>query len=120
MKKILLLIGLLFISPFSYAEEPIDTYTARLGSEDHFNSDGSRLKSVGDIIRQDRANYHKFNIRDAEDQSDSVFGDVESRGRIPTMLKRGYIDKVTQKSILNSEPVVTVSIYNNRIEVYLQ
>jgi hypothetical protein len=120
MKKVMLLMGLLLISPLIYAEEPIDTYTAKLSSEDHFNSDGGRLKSVADIIRQDRANYHKFNIRDAEDQGDSFFGDKDSRERIPKMLKNGHIDKVAQNSILNGSPVVTVSIYRNHIEVYLQ
>jgi len=120
MKKVMLLMGLLLISPLGYAEEPIDTYTAKLSSEDHFNSDGQRLKSVADIIRQDRANYHKFNIRDAEDQGDGFFGDKDNRERIPRMLKNGHIDKVAQKSILNGSPVVTVSIYRNYIEVYLQ
>lgn len=79
MKKIMFLMSLLLLSPLSYAEEPLDSYTARLSSEDHFNSDGSRLKSAADIIRQDRANYHKFKIRDAEDQGDSFFDDVDSR-----------------------------------------
>ena len=120
MKKMMLLMGLLLVSPLIYAEEPIDTYTAKLSSEDHFNSNGERLKSVADIIRQDRANYHKFNVRDAEDQGDGFFGDADSRERIPKMLKNGHIDKVAQKSILNGSPVVTVSIYRNHIEVYLQ
>jgi hypothetical protein len=120
MKKIIWLMGLLLVSPLSYAEEPLDSYTARLSSEDHFNSDGQRLKSAADIIRQDRANYHKFKIRDAEDQGDSFFNDVDSRERIPAMLKKGHIDKATQKSILNGTPVIFVNIYRNHIEVSLQ
>jgi len=117
MKKIILLMGLLLVSPLSYAEEPIDSYATRLSAQDHMNSDGGKLKSVGDILRQDRANYHKFSIRDAEDQSDTVFGDVQSRERIPAMLKKGHIDKATKNSILNGTPVVMVFIYNNHIDV---
>lgn len=107
----------LLISPMSYAEDPIDSYATRLSAADHTNGDGGKLKSVGDILRQDRANYHKFNIRDAEDQSDTVFGDVQSRERIPAMLKKGHIDKATKNSILNDTPVVFVTIYNNHIDV---
>jgi hypothetical protein len=120
MKKIMLLIGLL-LSPLSYAEEAlVDSYTARLSSEDHFNSDGQRLKNVADIIRQDRANYHKFNVRDNDDNGDSFFADKDNRERIPVMLKKGHIDKQTTNSILNGTPVVLVNIYNRYIEVYLQ
>ncbi|CAG1023053.1 hypothetical protein DOJK_02065 [Patescibacteria group bacterium] len=119
MKKLVLLIGLL-ISPFTYAEEPLESYVARLSAADHENSDGKRLKSVGDILRQDRANFHKFNIIDSEDQSDSMFGDVKARERIPMMLQRGHIDKETKIAILNGTPVVLVNIYKNRIEVYQQ
>ena len=120
MKRILILMGLLLLSPLSYAEEPVDSYIARLGESDHFNSAGSRLKTVGDIIRQDRANFHKFHIMDNEDQGDSVFGDVKSRERIPMMLQRGYIDNATKTAILNGTPIVLINIYRNRIEVYQQ
>ena len=66
MKKITLLISLLLISPLSYAgaDEPLETYTARLSADDHTNSDGKKLTTVAEIIRQDRANYHKFNLAD--------------------------------------------------------
>ncbi|OTE97928.1 hypothetical protein BCS42_11910 [Crenothrix sp. D3] len=98
----------------------VDSYTARLSSKDHFNSDGTRLKSVADIIRQDRANYHKFNVRDNDDRGDNFFSDKDNRGRIAAMLEKGTIDNATTESILNSTPVVLVNIYNQYIEVYLQ
>lgn len=98
----------------------VDSYTARLSSKDHFNSDGVRLKSVADIIRQDRANYHKFNVRDNDDRGDNFFNDKDNRGRIAAMLEKGNIDNATTESILNGTPVVLVNIYNQYIEVYLQ
>lgn len=106
--------------PSHTQEMIVDSYTARLSSKDHFNSDGTRLKLVADIIRQDRANYHKFNIRDNDDTGDHFFNDKDNRGRVATMLEKGRIDRTTTDSILNSTPVVLVNIYNQYIEVYLQ
>lgn len=101
-------------------EMMVGSYTARLSSKDHFNSDGVRLKSVADIIRQDRANYHKFNVRDNEDTGDNFFNNKDNRARIAVMLKKGHIDQTTTENILNGTPVVLVNIYNQYIEVYLQ
>lgn len=122
MKKITLLMGLLLLSPLSYAgaDEPLETYTARLSADDHTNSDGKKLTTVAEIIRQDRANYHKFNLADSEDTADNFFEDAKNRERIPSMLKKGHIEKAVANSILHGTPVVTVSIYKNYIEVYLQ
>lgn len=120
MKKLILVLSLLALSPWAYAEEPIDSYVARLSEADHTNSDGQRLRSVGDILRQDRANVYKFKLVDAEDQSDTTFDDLKARERIPMMLQRGHIDKETKVAILNGTPTVLVQIYKNHIDVYLQ
>jgi hypothetical protein len=122
MKKIILLMSLLLVCPLSYAgaDEPLESYTARLSADDHTNSDGKKLTTVAEIIRQDRANYHKFNLRDAEDTADSFFANAKNRERLAGMLKKGHIDKETTKSILSGTPVVTVNVYKKYIEVYLQ
>ena len=119
MKKIIFLIGFFLVSSTSYAEPLLESYTARLSSEDHFNSNGERLKSVAAIIRQDRANYHKFNIRDKEDQFDSVFVDKDNRDRLEAMLNRGFISNAAKDSVINGTPVIFVKIYKNHIEVSL-
>ena len=54
-----------------------ESYLARLGPADHFNSSGERLTSAAAIIRQDRANYHQFGKRDEEDDGDDFFGSKE-------------------------------------------
>jgi len=36
------------------------------------------------------------------------------------MLKRGELSKATEKAILNGTPVVSVTVYKNHIDVYLQ
>ena len=117
MKKTILFLSLLLLSPLSYAEEPIDSYATKLSEQDHQNSEGKKLTAVGDILRQDRANYHKYAVRDAEDQADTVFTEAKNRERIPAMLKKGKTDKVTQNSILNGTPVVFVLIYKNHIDI---
>jgi hypothetical protein len=62
-------------------------YKARLSEKDHFSSSGKRLKIAIAIVRQDRANFHVFNIRDAEDESDEAFKDKQAREYIE---KTGY------------------------------
>jgi len=56
-----------------------DAYRARLGHHDHHNSQGVLLTRVIEILRQDRANYHKFNRRDPEDTTDPWFREAEGR-----------------------------------------
>jgi hypothetical protein len=83
MKKIIFLITALLTSFSSYAEEDlVESYTARLSSRDHYNSDGQRLDSVAAIIRQDRANYHKYFLRDSEDTADTLFANKDNRARL--------------------------------------
>jgi hypothetical protein len=122
MKKILLYVTLLTLSSFSYAgdEAMITSYAARISANDKVNSEGKHLKSVADIIRQDRANFHKFGTSDAEDQADDFFDDEKNRERIPVMLKKGHIDKKTQNAILNDSPLVVINVYSNHLDVYLQ
>jgi len=99
------LYAILAFSPPSYALEPLDSYTARLSTEDHFNSRGLRLSSVAAIVRQDRANYHKFGKRDTEDTYDSFFASKNNRAKLEKMIARGHISKTASKSILDSTPL---------------
>ena len=104
-------------APASARELPLDVYRARLGTQDHFNSKGKRLKSAAGIIRQDRANYHKFNKKDPEDQGDVFFAKRKNRALLEKMLQSGTLDKAARKAILSGVPLVEVSIYQNRLEV---
>lgn len=120
MKKIALILALMLTSPIIHAESLLESYTARLGSDDHYNSKGKRLRSVAAIIRQDRANFHKFGIRDFEDQGDRFFANKAKRARLESMLNRGTMSRETRNAILNGTPLITVNIYSDYIEVYLQ
>ena len=83
------------------------TYTAKLSNQDHFNSSGARIKSAADIIRQDRANFHKFNKRDKEDTNGNVFSTASARAEIP---KKLVISKSTAKKIVDGTPTVIVTV----------
>jgi len=124
MRKIIAIL-LLVISPLIYANEDdeysilLQTYRAKLSEKDHFNSSGQRLKTAGAILRQDRANFHVFNIKDVEDESDEIFKDKEARANIESSIKSAIISKITEKAILNGIPVIQVNIEGDTMEVTL-
>jgi hypothetical protein len=67
-----IIVSLLVAAASANASEVV-TYHARLSEQDHFSTDGKRLESVAAILSQDRANYHRFNKRDPNDQGDPFF-----------------------------------------------
>ncbi|MGV8938458.1 MAG: hypothetical protein ACOH2J_15155 [Allorhizobium sp.] len=101
------------------AGDPIDSYCATMGEEDHFASDGYPLKDAAAIIRQDRANFHAFNKRDESDEDDSTFGSKANRARLERMLKNGSMDRATRAAIINGTPDVCIDVYPDYINVTL-
>ena len=87
-----------------------ESYMARLGPADHFNSNGVRLTSAAAIIRQDRANYHQFAKRDAEDEGDRFFSSLENRAILERMLENGQSMPGVLAEIVNGTPLVEVQI----------
>ena len=99
-------------APASAQSRLIESYTARLSSEDHFNSNGERLTSPAAIIRQDRANFHKFGIRDAEDEGDRFFADMANRALMERLLERGRTTGSARRAIVNGTPLIRVDVYD--------
>jgi hypothetical protein len=87
-----------------------ESYIARLGPADHFNSNGERLTSAAAIIRQDRANYYLFGKRDPEDQGDAFFASKENRAILERMLENGQSSHAALVEIVNGTPLIEVSI----------
>ena len=87
-----------------------ESYVARLGPADHFNSSGERLTSAAAIIRQDRANYHQFGKRDEEDDGDDFFGSKENRATLERMLENGTSSPAALDEIVNGTPLIEVSV----------
>ena len=102
------------------ADDYLGSYMARISNRDHVASDGYPLGSAAQMVRQDRANWHKFGSGDAEDQGDDFFGSAAARARLEKMLLRNAaIDRATQRAIVDGQPVVEVEVYANSVRVNL-
>ena len=112
--------ALLIASPIIYAEEILETYTTRIGTKDHFNSKVEKLNSVAAIIRQDRANFHHFDLKDSEDEADIFFVSKVNRNLLEKMLTNGFTSKKTKEAIMNGTPIIIVTIYKGHINVDLK
>jgi len=95
----------------------IESYTARLSPRDHYDSNGVRLTSAAAIIRQDRANFYVYGMRDSEDEPDSFFSDKSNRARLEQMLENGRATRDALYKVVNGTPLIRVDIYANGINV---
>ncbi len=91
----------------------IATYQARLSINDHFNSKGIRLSDAFAIIRQDRANFFTFGIRDCEDEFDIYFNSRSNREVLQTLVQRAGLSQSLRRIIANETPLIQVSIYRS-------
>lgn len=113
-------VGLLVVgfSATAQADEFLGSYVARISDEDHFASDGYRLESAAQMVRQDRANYHKFHRRDREDERDRWFRGNDDRARLERMLQRpGAMSGGTKNAIVRGEPLIQVDVYRRSVRV---
>jgi hypothetical protein len=95
----------------------IESYTARLSARDHFNSNGERLRSAAAIVRQDRANFYVYGLRDSEDEPDSYFSNKGNRARLEAMLENGRTTPDAMSRVVNGTPLIRVDIYATGISV---
>ena len=98
-------------------EGPIESYVARLSARDHFNSSGERLTSAAAIIRQDRANFYVYGIRDPEDEADSFFQSKGNRALLEALLEHGRSSPGAIQRVVNGTPLVRVDVYRNFVTV---
>jgi hypothetical protein len=106
--------------------QPLCSYNAKISDSDKKNSAGSSLMTAGvnkaslaAIIRQDRANFHQFKIRDPEDEADCIFSDKQARAKIEDMINSSSIDVKLIKHIVTNSPVITVTIYEDKLAITL-
>ncbi len=95
----------------------LEVYLARLSAQDHFNADGKRLTTVAAIIRQDRANYHKYALRDPEDEGDAFFAQAENRARLEAFIAQGSVTPTAARAILNGTPLIVVRVYETYVDI---
>ncbi len=108
-------LGLSLAAAPASAAELIASYNAWLSKADHYNSNGQRLTSAAAIIRQDRANFHKFGIQDAGDESDTYFNNLNNRAILEQMLNDGTSDPSALREIVNkvNGVMIHVEIYRS-------
>jgi hypothetical protein len=112
-----ILAALAVLAPSAALARPLEVYEARLSAQDHFNSSGGRLTTVAAIIRQDRANYHRFDQRDPEDEGDRFFASADNRARLEALIDRGSVTPRARREILNGTPLVVVRVWEDYVEI---
>lgn len=93
------------------ADRLLEAYTAYIGPHDLVNSSGQRLTQPWQIIRQDRANYHRFKLRDEWDENDAYFASADNRAAMENMIRRGSITREASSDIVNGGALIHVEIY---------
>ncbi|MBZ0162630.1 MAG: hypothetical protein K8H74_07945 [Notoacmeibacter sp.] len=100
------------------ADAYLGSYVARISYNDHLASDGYRLDTASQVVRQDRANFHRFGKADAEDQYDGWFTSNRARANLQNMLdRRGAMDAATRNAILGGQPLIEVEVYQYSVRV---
>lgn len=89
----------------------IDSYVAHISENDLFNSNGVRLTQPWQIIRQDRANFHRFGLRDPGDEGDSFFASAKNREIMERMLRNGRISPQAARDVVGGNATILVQIY---------
>jgi hypothetical protein len=89
----------------------LDDYFAYIGADDLFNSSGVRLSQPWAIIRQDRANVHRFGIVDRLDQGDAFFASEADRATMERMLRKGSISPRAARDVVAGGVLVHVEIF---------
>lgn len=92
-------------------DAPIESYTAYIGQSDLRNSRGRRLQDVAAILRQDRANFHRFGVAHKGDQSDTRFVELRARRVMERLLERGGVAPEVAERILAGDVLVRVDVY---------
>lgn len=122
MKRLALALMLALSAPMAYADELIGAYVAYIGQQDLYNSRGARLTEPWQVLRQDRANYHRFGISQPGDEWDPFFGNIDNRAAMERWIMSGYIENNARNILLQGGATVFVRIYGSngwgqRIEV---
>ena len=95
------------------AQHLVESYWAYIGTQDLYNSKGVRLSAPWQVLRQDRANVHKFGISQVGDEWDSLFGSYDNRAAMEQMIMNGGIDPNASRILMRGGATVFVRIYGH-------
>ncbi len=110
------ILGNLFLA--APAQAQIASYCAVISGQDLYTSNGDRLRSVSQIIQQDRANVHKFGKVDSGDDYDSYFHIYERRVALERAVRNSRINSDLKSNILNGNAYICVEFYGNSVSIY--
>ncbi|NEH83044.1 hypothetical protein E0H46_26845 [Rhizobium leguminosarum bv. viciae] len=122
-KLLLILFGVASMSGTAHAQARVtathrnglvESYRAYIGEADLFNSNGARLTQPWQIIRQDRANFHQYGVRDHDDETDSFFADPVNRQALEQMLRNGTMTRDAANMIVRGNVWIDVDIYGSQ------
>ena len=108
---LVLVICTVSVSRPTQAQQLLEQYQALLSEKDHFSSSGQRLTSAAAVIRQDRANFHRFGLRDQADENDRFFANIDNRSALEKLIERGRAEPGVISSIVNGTPLVRVEVW---------
>lgn len=118
MKFLALALALICTAPIAQAQALMASYDAYIGTQDLYNSKGVRLTDPWQVLRQDRANFHKFNVRQYGDEWDPYFGNINNRAVLEQMIMNSYIEPYVRNLIMGGGAKIRVNVYgtNGRIQ----
>ncbi|OBZ92329.1 hypothetical protein ADU59_26625 [Pararhizobium polonicum] len=93
------------------ADRLVEEYNAYIGAEDLTNSYGEPLTEPWQVIRQDRANYHRYGVTQPGDEGDSFFASAKNRERAERMLEYGTIEPRAARALLRGGALINVQIF---------
>lgn len=92
------------------AQNVIGGYQAVIGTADLFNSKGVALSAPWQVIRQDRANFHRFGIQQSGDQWDAWFGSADNRAALEQWVMNGAMSASARARIMAGGATIYVEI----------
>lgn len=104
------LAGLCTLAGPAAAQDVIGGYRAYIGPADLTNSSGVRLTRAWQVIRQDRANVHRFGITQPGDEPDPWFGSGEMRGALENWVRYGGISPAAEAAVMAGGVSVFVEV----------
>ena len=111
MKRLVLALALILVAPIAYAQQLMGSYNAYIGNQDLYNSNGVRLMEPWQVLRQERANYHRFGISQYGDEWDPFFGNINNRAVLEQMVRNSYIAPNVRSMILQGGARIHVQVY---------
>ena len=109
-----LVAGVLGVASLSASLCSFDTY---IDKSDLYNSNGSKLSSVGQIIRQDRANVYNGSSSDGSD--DCGLSNLNKRNQLQKAIDRSKISPNVKNAVKRGDVGVSVTWFNSHVQVEL-